>query len=54
MKQEDKDKIIAWIGQNHQHHSEIELITDTVVPVCIDNNFPYVNSIDLVNFIKSL
>lgn len=51
MSEEIKNKILKWILENHEHHTEDE---DTLMTNCIDGDFPYVNSVELEKFIKML
>jgi len=56
-----KEKILKWIEDNHEHHSYEDIerqdgsgIFDEKWSDCTDSSFPYVNSIELEKFIKSL
>lgn len=64
MNQETLKKILDWISANHEHHNgsdrtEMQLGTGEVTVhkneyICFDGDKPYVNSLDLEEFIKSL
>lgn len=52
MNEETKKKIIDWILANHEHHDMHD--DDTPACMCYDAQYPYVNSLELEKFIKSL
>jgi len=65
MNEETRKKILDWIFKNHEHHAESESFSidiqsgeehscDGSKCKCSDGNYPYVNSIKLEEFIKSL
>lgn len=55
MNEEIKKKIVEWIFNNHQHHDgHTPCGDDECGGGCVDNDYPYVNSIELEKFIKSL
>lgn len=45
-----KDQILQWIYENHDHHEN----ADEDVAGCVDKDYPYVNSMELEKFIRSL
>lgn len=58
MDEKTRQKIIQWVFDNHDHHDEatIQEIDGTYSTelVCTDGEYPYVNSLELEKFIKSL
>ena len=64
MSKEVKRQIIEWIFNNHQHHAGTPGISmslesgDTTEmddeTICEDGDVPYVNSLELEKFIKSI
>lgn len=68
MTEETRKKIIDWILENHEHHYAAEKWVSQInddgsnTPFakqngeseCNDGNYPYVNSMELEKFIKSL
>lgn len=55
MKKEIKDLILKWIFENHEHHIGGETSDRrNIDPYCEDGDEPYVNSLKLEEFIKSI
>ena len=54
MKEETKEKILNWIYKNHHHHEFCDEELSKDFKGCYDNDYPYVNSLKLENFIKNL
>jgi hypothetical protein len=64
MNEKTREKILDWIFDNHQHHEDsdrtsMDLSTGTITTIkglvkCAEGNSPYVNSMALEQFIKSL
>jgi hypothetical protein len=55
--QEERDLIVKWIFDNHEHHTDVAPNANTPdisYPVCNDGDYPYVNSLALEAFIKGL
>lgn len=57
MNEETKSKILKWIFDNHEHHAWVpphNPTYDDEEPICQDGDEPYVNSLALERFIKTL
>ena len=54
MTEEIKQQIIKWIFDNHNHHDNADDETVNVEDKCWDADYPYVNSLELEKFIKSI
>lgn len=59
MRKEEKERIIQWIFDNHNHHHGVpgyDLIGKKNIPdttKCENGYYSYVNSVELEEFIKS-
>lgn len=52
-----KGLILKWILDNHEHHAWVQPDNPTYdeePPVCEEGDYPYVNSMALEEFIRSL
>jgi len=50
----DLEKVLEWVYDNHNHHAYADQKLPKNHEGCYERDYPYVNSIELVEFIKSI
>lgn len=47
----ERERIEKWVVENHEHHNFADELPPQGCNGCVDKDYPYVNSMDLVDFI---